>query len=156
MLQFDIPGYGALRLEHLVLDYNGTLACDGILIDGARERLGALSSQLKIHVITADTFGKVKSALVGIPCELTILPPENQDAGKLAFVQRLGCDKTVCIGNGRNDRLMLEAAALGIALIQREGAAGKTLMAADVVVTSVLEALDLLIHPLRLVATLRV
>ena len=53
MLQFDIPGYGALRLEHLVLDYNGTLACDGILIEGARERLGALSNELKIHVLTA-------------------------------------------------------------------------------------------------------
>jgi soluble P-type ATPase len=155
MLQFDIPGYGALRLEHLVLDYNGTLACDGILIEGARARLGGLSNNLKIHVLTADTFGKVKSALAGVPCELSILPPEKQDDGKLDYVRRLGCDKTVCIGNGRNDRLMIKAAALGIAVIQREGAAGDTLVAADVVATDVLDALDLLTHPLRLVATLR-
>ena len=155
MLHFAIPGFGTLEIEHLVLDYNGTLACDGVLIEGVRERLERLAQDLHIHVITADTFGKAKLALGGIPCELSILPPEDQDAGKLAYVQRLSCDKTVCIGNGRNDRLMLEAAALGIALIQREGAAGAAVRAADVVVTDILDALDLLAHPLRLIATLR-
>ena len=50
---------------------------------------------------------------------------------------------------------MLEGAALGIAVIQAEGAAGETLMAADVVAPGILEALDLLANPLRLVATLR-
>jgi hydroxymethylpyrimidine pyrophosphatase-like HAD family hydrolase len=30
---------------------------------------------------------------------------------KLAFVQKLGAGNWMCIGNGRNDRMMLEAAA---------------------------------------------
>ena len=34
MIEIDIPGYKTLHLEHLVLDYNGTLAVDGVLIDG--------------------------------------------------------------------------------------------------------------------------
>jgi len=155
MITIAIPGYGTLQLEHLVLDYNGTLACDGALIEGARERLEELSHHLSIHVITADTFGKAKSTLADISCELAILAAESQDAAKLAYIKRLSCDKTVCIGNGRNDRLMLWASALGIAVTQREGAAAGTLVAADVVVPTITDALDLLLHPLRLTATLR-
>jgi soluble P-type ATPase len=155
MLTFEIPGRGELQLEQLVLDYNGTLALDGELIEGVKASLKVLAAHLQIHVVTADTFGKARSALRGIPCELTVLPGENQDTGKLAYVQQLGPEKTVCIGNGRNDRLMLKEAALAIAVIQDEGAAAETLMAADVVCTHVLSALGLLTDPLRLTATLR-
>ena len=155
MLTITIPGHGTLRLSHLVLDYNGTLARDGVLIEGVKERLDGLSRHLSIHVVTADTFGKAKSTLADVSCELSILPADDQDAGKLAYIERLGCDKTVCIGNGRNDRSMLKSAALGIGVIQQEGASSETLHAADVVAAHILDALDLLAHPERLVATLR-
>lgn len=155
MLEVSIPGYADLRLEHLVLDYNGTLACDGQLLPGVGDSLKRLAADVQIHVLTADTFGKARAGLAGLPCELVVLPPAGQDIGKLEYVKRLGVEKTVCIGNGRNDRLMVEAAALGIALILEEGAAGVTLSAADVVCGSVLSALDLLRNPLRLTATLR-
>ena len=68
---------------------------------------------------------------------------------------RLGREQCVGIGNGRNDRLMLQAAALGIVVMQAEGAAVETMLAADVVVPDITIGLDLLLHPLRLVATLR-
>ena len=155
MLQFVIPGFGTLEFEHLVLDYNGTLACDGVLIEGVRERLERLAHDLHIHVVTADTFGKARSALAGMPCHLEVLPLASQDQAKRVYVQRLGCERVVAIGNGRNDRLMLWASALGIAVMQHEGAAAGTLVAADVVVPTITDALDLLTHPLRLVATLR-
>ena len=155
MIEIDIPGHKTLHLEHLVLDYNGTMAVDGVLLDEVAEMLEALSTQLEIHVLTADTFGKVKSAMAGIPCRVSILPPGQQDTGKLTYVEQLGVDRVVCIGNGRNDRLMLREAALGIAVLQREGAAAQTLLAADVVAPNIKGALELLIHPRRLVATLR-
>jgi soluble P-type ATPase len=155
MLEVDIPGYRKLRLEHLVLDFNGTMACDGELFRGVRERLEALSAQLRISVLTADTFGKARSQLAGIPCDLAILPVENQDRLKLEYIRRLGPDSTVCVGNGRNDRLMLQEAGLGIAVVQAEGAALQTILVADVLAPDILAALDLLTHPLRLVATLR-
>jgi len=155
MIEIDIPGFKTLQLEYLVLDYNGTLAVDGVLIDGIAEMMEALSTQLEIHVLTADTFGKVKSAMAGIPCRASILPPGQQDTGKLTYVEQLGVDRAVCIGNGRNDRLMLREATLGIAVLQREGAAAQTLLAADVVASDIIDALELLTNPLRLVATLR-
>lgn len=155
MIEVNIPGYKVLRIEHLVLDHNGTLAVDGILIEGVKKRLEDLSRVLQIHVVTADTFGKASSQLEGIPCELTVLPTGNQDLGKLVFVKRLGSDRTACIGNGRNDCLMLKEAALGIAVILAEGAAAISLTSADVVCASILSALELLQNPLRLTATLR-
>ena len=155
MVQVTVPGHRAFQLSHLVLDYNGTLACDGRLLDGVRERLVGLSSQLQVHVVTADTFGNAASELSAIPCKLSVLPAENQHTAKLGYVKQLGAEATVCIGNGRNDRLMLEEAALGILVIQEEGAAAETLLSSDIVCRDILSALDLLGNPKRLVATLR-
>ncbi len=155
MIEYVIPGYKTLRLTHLVLDYNGTLAVDGQLVDGVRGCLTVLAKDLEIHVVTADTFGKVKAGMTGIPCTVTILPIERQDLGKLEYVRALGFENTVCIGNGRNDQLMLNASALGVAVILGEGASVETLMAADVACTDIVSALELLINPLRLTATLR-
>jgi soluble P-type ATPase len=155
MIEIEIPGRGPVRLEHLVLDYNGTLALDGALLDGVAGRLHRLAGRLQIHVLTADTFGRAAESLADLPCELSTLPPGEQDRGKLERVQALGPDRCVCVGNGRNDALMLEAAALGLCVVLQEGASATTLAAADVVCTSITAALDLLEHPLRLVATLR-
>jgi len=155
MFEIGIPGFGELRLNHLIMDYNGTLACDGILIDGVGKRLEQLREQLQIHVITADTFGKVREEMEGLPVEIVVLPQEKQDEGKLAFIENLGVEGAVCIGNGRNDRLMLKGAALGISVMEGEGTASVTLTAGDVVCSGILDALDLLRNPLRLTATLR-
>jgi len=155
MLKISIPGYKEFQLEHLVLDYNGTLACDGELLEGVEQWLADLAQDLQIHVVTADTFGKVQSRLRSSPAKLVILPREDQDVGKRNYVEALGSQRVVAIGNGRNDRMMLKACALGIAVVEREGAAAETLMAADVVCPSIRSALDLLRNPLRLTATLR-
>ncbi len=155
MPSLKIPGFGTLTLEHLVLDYNGTLAVDGRMLAGVKETLNALSSQLTIHVVTADTFGKAATGLEGINCQLTVLEAGRQDQAKVEFVNRLGANRTVSIGNGRNDALMLDAAALGIAVILAEGASTMSLNAADIVSTDIVSALELLIYPLRLTATLR-
>ncbi len=155
MIAIDIPGFRALRLAHLVLDYNGTLAADGELLPGVAAAIAALAAQMHIHVITADTFGRAARELASLPVDLVITAATAQAEAKFDFVTALGADNVVAIGNGRNDRRMLEAAALGIALIQREGASAETLCGADVVATDVLHALDLLRRPQRLVATLR-
>ena len=155
MIEFFVPGYRALSIFHLVMDYNGTLARDGILLEGVQSRLDTLAGQLQLHVITADSFGLATDQLAGISCQLVILPGKEQAGAKLAYIQKLGVDQVAAIGNGRNDRLMLEAAALGIGLIQAEGAAFETLSAADVVMPDIQAALDGFLFPKRLIATLR-
>jgi soluble P-type ATPase len=155
MIHIGIPGHRTLSIDHLVLDYNGTIAQDGALIDGVAALLTSLAGKIKIHVVTADTFGKAGAALEGIPCALTVLPVDDQARAKFDYVRSLGSERVAAIGNGRNDRLMLDEAALGIAVIQREGAALNALSAADVVCTDIISALGLLLNPLRLGATLR-
>lgn len=150
-----IPGFGRLRLEHLVLDFNGTLARDGVLLEGVAQALHDLSRSLAIHVLTADSFGTARSALAGLPCAVSVLSGERQDEAKRQYIDRLGPERTVCIGNGRNDRYMLADAALGIVVIGEEGAAIEALLAAKVACPSIQSALALLQQPLRLVATLR-
>ncbi len=155
MISLTIPGYGDLHLSHLVLDYNGTLAVDGEPVDGVCEQLVGLSRDLSIHVITADTFGTVRKKLEGVPVTVAVLGKDRQDQAKLDYVSRLGFDVTACIGNGRNDRLMIEACALGMAVILGEGAYSQTVQAADLVFTRITDALDILSNPLRLTAGLR-
>lgn len=155
MLSLEVPGFGPLVLEHLVLDYNGTLAVDGGLLPGVKETLNALCAKLAIHVVTADTFGKAADGIGGINCRLNLLEPGRQDQAKVDFINRLGSERVVSIGNGRNDALMLAASALGIAVILGEGASTASLKAANIVCTDIIAALELLLHPLRLTATLR-
>lgn len=155
MLKVSIPNYIDMEVSHLILDYNGTLAIDGTLIEGVAERLNALAKILTIHIVTADTFGSAQKNMAAIDCSVHIVGNENQAESKAMFLKQFGTERTVAIGNGRIDALMLEIATLGIAVIQAEGAAWVTLRAADVVVPSILDALDLLLHPLRLKATLR-
>ncbi|WP_457572526.1 HAD family hydrolase [Desulfovulcanus sp.] len=155
MLELNIPGQKKLLLEHLVLDFNGTLALDGQIIPGVLERLEKLTRALSVHILTADTHGNVHKQFVGRDYTIHVLEASAQDKGKLNYIQNLGMKKCVCMGNGANDSLMLEQAALSIAVLQEEGAAIQAVMAAQVVVKNILDGLDLLIHPLRLVATLR-
>ncbi len=155
MIEIDIPGFGELSLEHLVLDYNGTLAIDGYPVPGIDLRLRSLSEKLKIHVVTADTFGTAKERLADTPCKVIILPVEGQDVAKADYVKTLGAGVTAAIGNGRNDTGMLDTARLGIAVILEEGASAAAIGAADIVMTSIEDAFDLFTEPRRLVATLR-
>jgi soluble P-type ATPase len=82
------------------------------------------------------------------------LPPGSQDVAKLRFIERLDATRCAAVGNGRNDRHLLEAAALGVAVLNVEGTASVALLAADVVAPSIGDALDVLLNPLRLVASL--
>ncbi len=70
-------------------------------------------------------------------------------------MRQLGAEHVVAFGNGRNDISMLRTAALGIAVLSGEGIAVGTLQVADIVASGPVDAIDLLLNPKRLVATLR-
>ena len=155
MIRVTIPDFGDYQLEELVLDYNGTLAIDGHLLPRVREKITHLANSLRIHVLTADTFGTAAEHLKDLPCKLTVISQQSQDIAKLEYVNTLGASKCICIGNGRNDRRMVHAAALGIAVIQKEGASPETIQSAKIVCGHIIDALELLENHQRLIATLR-
>lgn len=157
MIRNTIPGFGELILEHLVLDFNGTLALDGELSQGVGKRLRELQKKLKVHVVTADTFGTARETFdsLGLEAELEILGKEDHSAAKKALVEKLGADTAAAVGNGRNDVQMLRVAALGVCVCGREGWANEAAAAAQLSCPSIEDALDLFRFPLRLRATLR-
>jgi soluble P-type ATPase len=155
MLKIDIPGFKLIEAEYLVLDFNGTIAIDGRLIDDVIGHLVQVSEFLKVHVLTADTFGTVKNELKDLPILIKILEPENQDQQKLAYINNLRPDRVIAIGNGKNDHLMLREAALSIGIIQAEGAYSQIIYGTHLICTNINDALLILVNQKRLLATLR-
>lgn len=152
MLKIDIPQRGTLELHHAVFDINGTLAVDGVALSGVAERLQRLSEHLSIHLLTAGTHGNLTTLrqTLGYPLQLISKGDE-----KMRYVQELGPENVIAFGNGVNDAGMLRLAAIGIAILTNEGVSVRALQAADVLTRGPLDALDLVLRPTRLIATLR-
>ena len=154
MLCIKIPGREELILNHLILDYNGTIAEDGEIIEGIRPRLAELAKELSIYVITADTHGTAAKKCEGLPLQVLTFP--TTEVGKIKAEETGKMEGgVITIGNGFNDIQMSDAADLSICVIGREGCCGALLAHTDVVVTSIEDALDLLLKTGRLRATLR-
>jgi P-type E1-E2 ATPase len=156
MLALDIPGRGKYDLVRLVVDVNGTLAEDGDLIAGVKARLVRLQRELDVIMITADTHGRQLAIDGELEMEAIRLEQGHPEAWQKAeLVRRLGSDATIVIGNGANDAQMLKEAAIGIVVVGPEGASIAALQNADIAAPSIVDALDLLLNPRRLIATLR-
>ncbi len=154
-MTIEIPHYKTLNLKHLVLDYNGTLAKDGTLIEETRTLLDALGEHYTLHVITSDTFGTVRAQLKGLDITVKILHSNDHTGEKSNYIHALGAEQCIAVGNGSNDMLMLQNAMLGIALVGNEGCSTRTLKSSDVVCTNICDALGLVLSQKRLIATLR-
>jgi P-type E1-E2 ATPase len=152
VIRVEIPGGPTLELECLLLDVNGTVSNRGTLIPGVREHVDALRGLLELRLLSADTFGTVRTLATELGVESTIV---GTGEAKLELVRTLGASRCVAVGNGSNDVAMLREAALGIAVVGPEGASIAALMASDVVCTSIVDALELLRDERALVATLR-
>jgi soluble P-type ATPase len=152
-IEVRLPGRKhPLRIEHVVFDFNGTLALDGRLVRGVAPRLRKLASLCNVVVMTADTFGTVRGALAGLPFATHIV---RNGPEKRRLVESLGRERVAAVGNGTNDVPMLKAAALGIVVMGDEGASGEAMRVGRIVARDINVAIDMLLRPPRLVATLR-
>jgi P-type E1-E2 ATPase len=156
MIELNIPGRGLIQLQHLVCDVTGTLAVDGKLPEGVKQRLNSLRDRLTLHLLTADTHGTQDSIDQQLNIKATRIHVGMEAEQKAEYVKYLGAETVVAIGQGANDAAMLKTAALGICVLSTEGAAVQTLLEADLVANNIHEAFELLEKPLRIVATLRI
>ena len=154
MITIDIPGRDTIQVEHVVLDYNGTIAKDGVLLPEIRQRLQQLKGMANIYILTADTYGTVAAQCKTMEAEVRTFPQERAAQRKAEIVRKLG-GNTFCAGNGYNDIAMFQEASLAVGIIDREGMCAALALHADILVTSAQDALDLLLKPDRLRATLR-
>ena len=154
MISIDIPGWENITIENIVLDLNGTIATDGRISVDVKEKIKTLSQKTKVYILTADTQGTAGDESKDIGIELVKIPGEDSKNKKFEFLKTLNLDKTIVIGNGNNDQLILKEAALGIAILGDEGLSGLALKNAEILVKSISDALDLFLKPKRLIATL--
>ena len=154
MIEIVIPGRDNLFIKHVVLDYNGTIAVDGHVIEPLKERFRALSEKVDITVLTADTYGTVRAECEPLGLRVETFPRSEAAACKAESVKSLGSG-VACFGNGFNDIAMFNLSDLAVAVIEGEGMCAGLLSHADVVVASACDGLDLLLKPDHLRATLR-
>lgn len=152
MISITIPGREKLQLTDAVFDVNGTIAVDGALLAGVAERLQMLLEHLSLHILTAGTHGNISELERALDIPLHII---STGEDKARFVQQLGPEHVIAFGNGANDAAMLRLAAVGVAVMAGEGVSLLALRAADVLVHGPLDAIDLVLRPKRLIATLR-
>jgi soluble P-type ATPase len=152
MIQIDIPHRGTIELEHAVFDINGTLAVDGVPIPEVVGRLKELATHLSLHALTAGTHGNTTELQQTLGLPLHIIDSGEE---KTHYIEQLGPAHVIAFGNGANDVGMLRLATIGVAVLAAEGIAVEALQAADVVAVGPVDAIDLLLKPKRLVATLR-
>ncbi len=155
MIEITIPGRGNYTIKNLVLDLNGTISIDGNIIGGVKEKVAMLSQKLDIFLVTADTNKNAERLVRDLPVTLYKINEAEESDQKLRVVLKKSKNKTVSIGNGCNDVSMLKESAIGICIVGGEGASAEAMMASDLVVATINDALDLLLKPHRLRATLR-
>jgi len=155
MMKIAIPGQNDLEVENIVFDFNGTLAVDGNIHQIVKDMMPGIKTLYNVYVLTSDTFGTVYEQCHILDIHVEIMQGDSCSGQKRNFVNRLGSEKTICIGNGINDTGMFQTCALSIIVMGNEGCSAKALSAADIVVKDIEDAMNLLLNPKRITATLR-
>ena len=156
MVSIDIPGKWKMNIENLVLDFNGTIAYDGNIKNGIREKIQRVHEMgINIYILTADTYHQAAEQCKDMPVTLEIFDVDNAALSKREIVNNIDSKLTMTIGNGNNDVEMFEESILSVAVIGDEGCAVKAIFAADIITNNIDDAIDLLLNPHRIKATLR-
>ena len=147
-------GQEPLDVDFIVMDFDGTLASDGRVHPKAKDKMNLLAKRVKIYILAKGEGKRVEDVLKKVRAEVVYIAEGGASQAKLDLLRQLGGSRTVAIGNGVEDAPMIEEAGLGICMLSQEGTAASTLQKADLVFTSILNALDFLLKPLRQKATL--
>jgi soluble P-type ATPase len=154
MITIQRPGKDPLEIEFILIDFEGTLACDRRIHPKAKDKINLLSKRTKIFILSKGEKEVIEGSLKKVKADVIYSTEGEASQRKLSFLSQLGKERTVAIGNGTDDASMIGEAGLGICVISKEGAATEALRKAEVVVTNILDALDFLLKPLRQRATL--
>jgi len=157
-IAIDIPGFGNRHIRIAVSDYTGTHSFGGAIEPIVKSGLRRLLTLVDLYIVTADSFGTAETELAGIAIPYK-LRTATHDIEKADYVSQFDLQHVAAFGNGNNDRLMLKAVknggGLAIAVDNGEGCALDAMRNADLFVVGAANALDLLLDPVRLKATLR-
>ncbi len=152
-MKLIIPNSKNIEIKTLILDLNGTLTVKGELVKGVPEILEKIKNKgIKIVLFSGDTRGNGKKVADELNIEL-VVTPTGKDKRKSAL--KLNPSTCVAIGNGLIDVPLLKTVKLSILTLQAEGIHTECVKEADIIVPSIIDALNLLIDESSLISTLR-
>ena len=151
-MKLVIPGVRTFNIKNIFIDYNGTIATDGVLHKGLLKQLDLLALEFNVFILTGDTFGTVKNTFEHTSIEVIIA---HTAYDKLMEVKKRHPEDSVAIGNGSIDHKMFDAAGISFCVIGREGASYKAIAHADIVVTDFEHVLEMIKQPKKIIATLK-
>jgi soluble P-type ATPase len=154
MITIQRPGQELLEIDFILIDFEGTLASDRRVHPKVKDKINLLCKRTKICILTKGEKQHVEDTLKKVKGEIVYLMEGKSSQQKLDFLRQLGATRTVAIGNGMDDALMIEEAGFGICVLGKEGASSESMKKADVVFMNILDALDFLLKPLRQKGTL--
>lgn len=150
-----IPKFKTIKVKNIVFDYNGTIATSGFVSSEVFDQIIALTKTFNVFIVTADTFGTVRKRFDATPVEVYIIDRDNGTDDKAQFVETIGAEHTIALGNGNNDDQMLNVSAIGISVLGDEGVSVKTLNSSDLLIKDLLDFFDMVEQPKKLIASLR-
>ena len=154
MITLQSSSQAKLEIEHLIIDYEGTLAMDGRVHPKAKDKINLLAKRLNIYILVKGEQEKAEEVLKRVKAKIIFLKEPEPSAQKLEFLLNLGAPKTGVIGNGEDDVPMSKEAGFSMAIIGKEGGSGELIQSADLTFLTIVDALDFLLKPLRQKATL--
>ncbi|MGQ9508563.1 MAG: HAD family hydrolase [Thermodesulfobacteriota bacterium] len=154
MILIERPGQDSLEMDYLLIDFEGTLSMDRRIHPKAKDRINLLSKRLKIYIFAKGERERVQEVLKRVKAEVIFLNEGEASNQKLGFLRNLGGLRTVVMGNGIDDLLMMKEAGLSIAILGKEGTSGALIQNAHLLFIDIIDALDFLLKPLRQKATL--
>ncbi|WP_297474757.1 HAD family hydrolase [Thermococcus sp.] len=146
----EIPNYGNVDFRAVLFDLNGTLGESGRVSEEVKHLLERLADRYTVVVLSADTFGTLEEEFKGLPVRI-----ERVSSGIQKAEIAEGYKPYAAVGNGNNDVAMLEGAELAFCVIGPEGATVDALLASDIIVKDVKDAITMLLDEKKLIATLR-
>jgi soluble P-type ATPase len=154
-MKIDIPNVDVFNIENIVFDFNGTLATDGKVPPRVYRQILGLTQDFNVYIITADTFDTVKEIFSGTEVQVKVISKANGSTDKKELIETLNPKKTMALGNGSNDALMLESSGISIAVLGNEGLSLKALENADLMIKNINDFFEMMKEPKKLIATLR-
>lgn len=142
-----------LILNKIVIDLNGTLTIKGKIIKGVKEKIRRLKKEgFEIFILTGDARGNSKKIAkeLGVNC---LIATNSKEKAKI--MKTLNPKECVAIGNARIDIGMFKNAKIRILTLQAEGIHTKVIPYVDIIIPSILDALDLFIDKNSFLATMK-
>src|SRR6476620_6455238 len=118
-MEIAIPGQDPFEITTLILDLNGTLTIDGILIPGVKERIEKIQREQKLRTVlfTGDTLGTGGAIAKELDIEVRKTPTALD---KRSEAWKLGAKESATIGNGNIDLELFKVTRFRIMVLQDE------------------------------------